>query len=97
MELLQKYFDDFTENQVQQFADIKGLYEEWNQKINVISRKDMEHFYEHHVLHSLSIATQFDFPAGYQIMDLGCGGGFPGNSARYFFPKCSFSSGGQHQ
>ena len=90
MEILQKYFADFSEKQLQQFAALKNLYEEWNQKINVISRKDMEHFYEHHVLHSLAIATQFDFPAGYQIMDLGSGGGFPGIPLAIFFPDVHF-------
>ena len=90
MKLLQEYFTDFTEKQLQQFAALKDLYEDWNQKINVISRKDMEHFYEHHVLHSLAIATQFDFPAGYQIMDLGCGGGFPGIPLAIFFPEVHF-------
>ena len=90
MELLQKYFTDFSEKQLQQFAALKPLYEDWNEKINVISRKDMEHFYEHHVLHSLSIATQFAFPAGYQIMDLGAGGGFPGIPLAIFFPDVHF-------
>ena len=90
MQILTKYFTDFTEKQLQQFARLKDLYEEWNQKINVISRKDMDHFYEHHVLHSLSIATQFDFPDGYQIMDLGAGGGFPGIPLAIFFPEVHF-------
>ena len=90
MELLTKYFSDFNEKQLQQFAALKDLYEEWNQKINVISRKDMEHFYEHHVLHSLAIATQFNFPDGYQVMDLGAGGGFPGIPLAIFFPKVHF-------
>ena len=56
---------------------LKDLYTDWNEKINVISRKDMDHFYEHHVLHSLAIATKFEFTAGSQVMDLGCGGGAP--------------------
>ena len=90
MEILTKYFTDFTEKQLQQYAALKDLYEEWNQKINVISRKDMDHFYEHHVLHSLAIATQFDFPAGYKIMDLGAGGGFPGIPLAIFFPEVHF-------
>lgn len=90
MQILQKYFTDFSEKQLQQYAALKSLYDEWNQKINVISRKDMDHFYEHHVLHSLSIATQFDFPAGYKIMDLGCGGGFPGIPLAIFFPEVHF-------
>lgn len=91
MEILTKYFADFSEKQTQQFAALKPLYEEWNQKINVISRKDMDHFYEHHVLHSLAIATQFDFPAGYQIMDLGAGGGFPSIPLAIFFPDLHFT------
>ncbi|HEY5367715.1 MAG TPA: 16S rRNA (guanine(527)-N(7))-methyltransferase RsmG [Hanamia sp.] len=90
MEIITKYFADFSEKQLQQFAALKDLYGEWNQKINVISRKDMEHFYEHHVLHSLAIATQFDFPGGYQIMDLGAGGGFPGIPLAIFFPNVHF-------
>jgi len=90
MEIINKYFTDFTENQLQQFAALKDLYAEWNQKINVISRKDMEHFYEHHVLHSLAIATQFNFPDGYQVMDLGTGGGFPGIPLAIFFPDVHF-------
>jgi 16S rRNA (guanine527-N7)-methyltransferase len=90
MEIITKYFTDFNERQSQQYAALKNLYEEWNQKINVISRKDMDHFYEHHVLHSLSIATQFDFPAGYQVMDLGTGGGFPAIPLAIFFPEVHF-------
>jgi 16S rRNA (guanine527-N7)-methyltransferase len=90
MKILTKYFTDFTEKQTQQFAALKDLYEQWNQKINVISRKDMDDFYEHHVLHSLSIATQFDFPDGYEIMDLGSGGGFPGIPLAISFPEVHF-------
>ena len=90
MEILQKYFSDFSEKQLQQFKALKDLYHDWNQKINVISRKDMDHFYEHHVLHSLAIATQFDFPDVYKIMDLGCGGGFPAIPLAIFFPKVHF-------
>jgi 16S rRNA (guanine527-N7)-methyltransferase len=90
MEIINKYFTDFTEKQIQQFAALKDLYKEWNQKINVISRKDMDNFYEHHVLHSLSIAAQFEFPGGYHIMDLGCGGGFPGIPLAIFFPEVQF-------
>jgi len=90
MQIITKYFTDFTEKQLQQFTALKDLYEEWNQKINVISRKDMEFFYEHHVLHSLAIAAQFDFPDGYHIMDLGAGGGFPGIPLAIFFPNVHF-------
>ena len=90
MQIIQKYFTDFSDKQLQQYAALKNLYEEWNQKINVISRKDMNHFYEHHVLHSLAIATQFNFPDGYKIMDLGSGGGFPGIPLAIFFPNVHF-------
>ena len=90
MELLQKYFTDFTSKQLEQFAALKDLYIEWNGKINVISRKDMDNFYEHHVLHSLAIATQFEFAPGTDIMDLGSGGGFPGIPLAIFFPETRF-------
>lgn len=90
MKILLKYFDDFTATQQEQLAALKPLYAEWNEKINVISRKDMDHFYEHHVLHSLAIATQFQFKPGTQILDLGCGGGFPGIPLAIFFPEVHF-------
>jgi len=90
MEVIKKYFPHLSEKQLQQYAALKSLYEEWNQKINVISRKDMEHFYEHHVLHSLAIGTKFKFPAGYHIMDLGAGGGFPGIPLAIYLPEVHF-------
>ncbi len=90
MDILLKYFDDFTEKQLQQFGALKELYIEWNEKINVISRKDMDNFYEHHVLHSLAIATKFEFTPGMEVMDLGCGGGFPGIPLAIFFPDTKF-------
>lgn len=90
MEILTKYFDDFTPKQLVQYGALKDLYAEWNGKINVISRKDMENFYEHHVLHSLAIATQFDIPNGFEVMDLGAGGGFPGIPLAIFFPEVKF-------
>ena len=90
MEIVRQYFADFTPAQEKQFAALKELYTEWNSKINVISRKDMDNFYEHHVLHSLAIATQFDFAKGTEIMDLGCGGGFPGIPLAIFFPDAHF-------
>ncbi|MGC4101861.1 16S rRNA (guanine(527)-N(7))-methyltransferase RsmG [Ferruginibacter sp.] len=90
MELIQEYFNDFSATQLQQLAALKDLYIEWNEKINVISRKDMDNFYEHHVLHSLTIATQFEFTEGMQVMDLGCGGGFPGIPMAIFFPGTHF-------
>ena len=90
MEILEKYFTGFTETQRLQFAALKQLYAAWNEKINVISRKDMENFYERHVLHSLAIATQFDFAPGTEVMDLGSGGGFPGIPLAIFFPGVQF-------
>ncbi|MEP6674864.1 MAG: 16S rRNA (guanine(527)-N(7))-methyltransferase RsmG [Ferruginibacter sp.] len=90
MQIINKYFNDFTTKQQQQFAMLKDLYTEWNEKINVISRKDMDHFYEHHVLHSLAIATRFEFTDKMQVMDLGCGGGFPGIPLAIFFPGTEF-------
>jgi 16S rRNA (guanine527-N7)-methyltransferase len=90
MEVLEKYFSDFTAEQQQQFAGLKHVYEEWNEKINVISRKDMDNFYIHHVLHSLAIAAKFNFEDHMQVMDLGSGGGFPGIPLAIFFPHVSF-------
>ena len=90
MEVLQKYFTEFTEEQTKQFAALKDLYTEWNQKINVISRKDMDNFYTHHVLHSLAIAAKFNFEKNMQVMDLGAGGGFPGIPLAIFFPQTEF-------
>ena len=90
MELIQKYFTDFSEKQVEQFAALKDLYADWNSKINVISRKDMDNFYEHHVLHSLAIAAKFEFTKGMHVMDLGCGGGFPGIPLAIMFPETGF-------
>ena len=90
MEILTKYFSDFTPTQLQQLAALKNLYTEWNEKINVISRKDMDNFYEHHVLHSLTIATQFEFAKGSEVMDLGSGGGFPGLPLAILYPETQF-------
>ena len=90
MDILLKYFSDFSDEQLRQLAALKELYTEWNEKINVISRKDMDNFYEHHVLHSLAIATQFEFTKGMEIMDLGCGGGFPGIPLAILFPDVNF-------
>ncbi len=90
MELLTKYFSDFTDTQLEQLAALKDLYIDWNEKINVISRKDMDNFYEHHVLHSLSIATKFEFKKDQQVIDLGCGGGFPSIPLAIFFPETAF-------
>jgi 16S rRNA (guanine527-N7)-methyltransferase len=90
MEVVQKYFSEFTAQQTEQLSKLKDVYEEWNQKINVISRKDIESLYEKHVLHSLSIAAIFDFKPGTQIVDLGTGGGFPGIPLAIFFPDVHF-------
>jgi len=90
MDLILKYFSDFTKEQIDQFAALEKLYKEWNEKINVISRKDIEGLYEKHVLHSLSIAAVFDFKKGSRIMDLGTGGGFPGIPLAIFFPDVHF-------
>lgn len=90
MEILQKYFSDFTPVQEKQFAALKELYREWNEKINVISRKDVDNFYTNHVLHSLAVAVKFEFKKDMQVMDLGAGGGFPGLPLAIFFPETHF-------
>jgi len=90
MEIIEKYFADFSPKQKEQLDSLLPLYKEWNEKINVISRKDIDNFYLHHVLHSLTITTQFEFEKGASIMDLGCGGGFPGVPLAIFFPETEF-------
>ena len=90
MDIILKYFPELTERQRQQFAALLPLYEEWNAQINVISRKDMDAFYEHHVLHSLAIAKVQPFMPQAEILDVGTGGGFPGVPLAILFPETRF-------
>ena len=90
MDIIRKYYPDLTPRQQEQFAAMPALYSEWNAKINVISRKDMEHFMEHHVLHSLSIAKVQPFKGMAEILDVGTGGGFPGVPLAILFPEARF-------
>lgn len=89
-ELIFSYFPDLTNHQKEQFIQLEPLYKEWNEKINVISRKDIEQLYLHHVLHSLGIAKIISFADGTQILDVGTGGGFPGIPLAILFPKAHF-------
>lgn len=90
VELIYSHFPDLTERQRDQFAALFDLYSEWNAKINVISRKDMESFYEKHVLHSLGIAKVYSFKPGQKVLDVGTGGGFPGIPLAILFPDTQF-------
>ena len=90
MDTILKYFPDITDTQRRQYASLYELYQDWNSKINVISRKDIDNLYEHHVLHSLAIAKTLHFRDCTKIMDFGCGGGFPGIPLAIMFPHCEF-------
>ena len=89
-EIIYRYFPNLTDVQLQQFAALGELYRDWNTKINVISRKDIDQLYEHHVLHSLAIAKIINFRPGTSILDFGTGGGFPGVPLSILFPECQF-------
>ena len=90
LELITRYFTDFTPVQLAQMAALEALYTEWNSKINVVSRKDIGSLYEKHILHSLSIAAAFECKKGMEIIDIGTGGGFPGIPLAIFFPETRF-------
>jgi 16S rRNA (guanine527-N7)-methyltransferase len=90
MEVILKYFSEFSPRQLEQLLALNALYTDWNNKINVISRKDMAGLYEKHILHSLSIAAAFDFPPALNIIDIGTGGGFPGIPLAIYFPDVHF-------
>ena len=90
MEVITRYFSDFTTEQIRQLKALEAVYHEWNAQINVISRKDIGSLYEKHVLHSLSIATVYNFPPGSRVIDIGTGGGFPGIPLAIIFPESQF-------
>lgn len=90
IDIITKYFSDISDEQRRQFEALYDLYQDWNSKINVISRKDIDNLYEHHVLHSLAIAKTIRFKDGSEILDFGTGGGFPGVPLAILFPNCHF-------
>ena len=91
MEQIKRYFPELTDIQLSQFEQLGALYTDWNSKINVISRKDIENLYEHHILHSLAIAKTIKFVPGTRLADVGTGGGLPGIPLAIMFPECSFT------
>ncbi len=91
MNTILKYFPTLTQEQIAQFSALDSLYRDWNSKINVISRKDIDNLYEHHVLHSLAIAKILRFQPGTDVVDIGTGGGFPGIPLAIMFPECRFT------
>lgn len=91
IELIEKYFPNLTTEQKNQFIKLEDLYKEWNEKINVISRKDMDSLYEKHILHSLGIAKIMEFAPGTKVLDIGTGGGFPGIPLAILFPEVHFT------
>lgn len=90
MQIIEKYFPDLTEQQRQLFEKLDPLYRDWNAKVNLVSRKDIDHLYEHHVLHSLAIAKRIQFKPGAEILDIGTGGGFPGIPLAILMPEVNF-------
>lgn len=90
IEIIKKYFPQLSAKQIEQFTALNALYHDWNAKINVISRKDIDNLYEHHVLHSLAIAKRINFREGTNILDFGTGGGFPGIPLAILFPEANF-------
>lgn len=90
IEIIKKYFPQLTPKQEEQFAALDALYHDWNAKINVISRKDIDNLYEHHILHSLAIAKYINFRESTNVLDFGTGGGFPGIPLAIFFPEANF-------
>ncbi len=90
IELIEKYFPNLTDKQKEQYTALGSLYPEWNAKINIISRKDIENLYEHHILHSLGITCALHFVDGTSVIDVGTGGGFPGIPLAIMFPQCHF-------